>query len=166
MTLGDPFGLGLRGGVRWGGQRKKCVFFTSFRKAKFCVFLQFWYDFRSSLEGKIDDTFDCGDLFSDVFFLLVFLSSFYHFSKAANLDFIAPVEAKHYFLRNRRFRKRVKKSMKLGAFLEPKSSKIDKKGCSKLRHFFMSFFLAFFAFFADFGSICYNSTRPKIAKNH
>ena len=61
-------------------------------------------------------------LFSDVF-LCVFLLIFYRFSKAANLDFIAPVEAKHYFLLNRRFRKLVKKGMKFRAFLEPKSSK-------------------------------------------
>ena len=57
-------------------------------------------------------------LFFDAFFPPIFYSS----SKGANLDFIAPVEAKHYFLLNRRFRKLVKEGMKFGAFLEPKSS--------------------------------------------
>ena len=56
-------------------------------------------------------------------FPMFFLSIFYRFSKAANLDFIAPVEAKRYFLLNRRFRKLVKQGMKFRAFLEPKSSK-------------------------------------------
>ena len=62
-------------------------------------------------------------LFFDAFLLLIF----YRFSKAGNLDFIAPVEAKHYFLLNRRVRELVKKKC-LEPFWSPNQIKIDKQG--------------------------------------
>ena len=135
---------------------QKVFFFYLISKSDFFAFFRilgailgvFWRP--KSMKKSIVTTFFPMPFF-DVFFLLIF----YRFSKAANLDFIAPVEAKHYFLRNRRFRKRVKKSMKFQAFLEPKSSKNQSKRVSETTTFLdVVFFIAFFAYFGDFGSIC------------
>ena len=47
----------------------------------------------------------------------------------------------------------------------PKPSKIDDKSCSKLSLFLTSFFLRFFLFFKDFGSVWGGPAPPKSTKN-
>ena len=43
----------------------------------------------------MDAKIDFGDVFFDVFFYCVFVQIFGGFSKAPNLEIVAPVEAKH-----------------------------------------------------------------------
>ena len=95
-------------------------FLASHGKSKFRDFFRFGVDLGCLLEGKIGEKLDFVHAFFDVVFSCVFGFIFYCFAKAVNLKNVALAQAKHQFLQNRRFRKRLEKSMKLGALLEPK----------------------------------------------
>ena len=81
-----------------------------------------------------------GRVFSMLFFGCVFALIFCDFSKAWNLDFAAPVEAKHRISQNQRFRKPVEKMMILEAFLDEKSKKIREKIVFETMKFRVRFF--------------------------
>ena len=70
-------------------------------------------------------------LFFEVVFSNVLGLIFYCFSKAVNLKDVALVQANHWFLQNRRFRKRRKNVTIWGPFLDAKTKKILLKNASK-----------------------------------
>ena len=95
MTLGVLFGLAFRGGVRWGREVNFFVFLASFAKAKIRDFLRFWVDFGRFWGVQIGENFDCGEFVAMLFFSCCFSLIFGCFLKVVDLEFVAPVEAKH-----------------------------------------------------------------------
>ena len=95
MTLGVLFGLVLRGGLRWGREVIFFVFLASPAKTKIRDFLRFGVDFGRFLEVQIGENFDLGEFVAMLFFSCCFSLIFGCFLKVVDLEFVAPVEAKH-----------------------------------------------------------------------
>ena len=95
MTLGVLFGLDLRVRVRWGREVSFFVFLASPAKTKIRDFLRFWVDFGRFLEVQIGENFDLGEFVATLFFSCCFSLIFGCFLKVVDLEFVAPVEAKH-----------------------------------------------------------------------
>ena len=71
------------------------VFLASPANTKFRDFLRFGVDFGRFLEVQIGENFDLGEFVAMLFFSCCFSLIFGCFLKAAGLEFVASVEAKH-----------------------------------------------------------------------
>ena len=95
MTLGVLFELVLRVRARWGREVIFLFFFASPAKTKICDFLRFGVDFGRFLGAQIGENFDFCEFVAMLFFSCCFSLIFSCFLKAVDLEFVAPVEAKH-----------------------------------------------------------------------
>ena len=95
MILGVLFGLVLRGRSGWGREIICFVFLASPAKTKIRDFLRFGVDFGRFLEVQIGENFDLGEFVAMLFFSCCFSLIFGCFLKVVDLEFVAPVEAKH-----------------------------------------------------------------------